>query len=256
MNEFKIHDNILYPVSNFKFNGLLCGFTLPYYGNFALTRKSILSGKSTEENRCNLAKTLKMDINSFFSPHQIHSNEIIIVDEDDKGKGSCSIDNAIKGDACITDRKNIVLLVTWADCIPVLFYDQQMGIIGAIHAGWKGTNLQIIEKTICRMLEMGSKVETIFSIIGPGIRSCCYKVGQEFLAYFENYKNFFRYDQNDIYFDLAGCVNKKCIEAVITNKNIEFFGKCNSCNISPEFFSCRRQGMDLFEGQAAFICMT
>jgi polyphenol oxidase len=255
MNNFDIVDNILKPAVMAKFNEIICGFTLPVYGNMALTRKSYYSGKSTEENRKLLAMHINIDIQRFFSPHQVHSDNIIYVNEKDAGKGSVSLANAIDGDACITDKKNILLLVTWADCIPVILYDCEKKIICAIHAGWKGTNLQIIEKSLKYMNDLGSLKKNINVAIGPGIRDCCYEVGIEFKSYFEEYKDLLREAEEGLFFDLSGCIFRKFIERGISEKNIAFYSKCNSCSDKPAFFSCRKDGKDKFEGQAAYICL-
>ena len=53
--------------------------------------------------------------------------------------------------------KNIVLGILTADCAPVLFYDPVKKVIGACHAGWKGALTGIIENTISKMQELGSK---------------------------------------------------------------------------------------------------
>ena len=118
-----IKNNLLIPDWNKKYPDLLSGFTLPFYGNQALTRKSRTNNRTTKENRFFLADTLKVNIKNFFYPHQIHSDIVIKIDKNKKGLGAYSLNNAIKGDACITNEKGILLLVSWADCIPVLLYD-------------------------------------------------------------------------------------------------------------------------------------
>ena len=240
MSCFQLIDNILIPFTDKKINGISCGFTLPYYGNMALTRESTSSGKSTVENRKDLSNYLGVNINRFFYPYQIHSDKIIYVDEKNAGCGSVTIGNAIQGDACITDKKSILLFVTWADCIPLLMFDPVEKIICAVHSGWKGTHQRIVEKSIAAFSEMGSKIENINVAIGPGIRDCCYKVGQEFMGYFKDYSKLVNETEKGIYFDLSGCVYEKCIESGIKKSNLEFYGHCTSCNVDPQFFSCRR----------------
>jgi polyphenol oxidase len=237
------------------FENLVCGYTLPEHGNMALTRKSISSGKTTEENRIKLSNLLNFDINNFFLPHQVHSDKVILVNEDNKGKGVYSLENAIEGDACVTNKKNILLMITWADCIPILMYDPKNEIIGAVHSGWKGTKQNIFKKTLDTMKSLGSQEKDIYVSIGPGIRSCCYKVGKEFQLYFSGNHNFFSLKKNDLYFDLAGYINDIVLSnGIDINKN-DFYSKCNSCCKTPVFFSCRKDGNDKFEGQGAFIAL-
>lgn len=120
-----LENHILIPDWSKKYSDVICGFSLPYYGNMALTRKSHSTGRTLKENRILLAETLKIDSKKIFSPHQIHSDIVIYVDDKNSGCGAHSIDDAIEGDACFTDRKNNLLLVTWADCIPVLLFESK-----------------------------------------------------------------------------------------------------------------------------------
>jgi len=251
-----LRDNLLIPFWKDKNSKLICGFSLPTSGNLALTRKSLTSGKTTDQNRADLSKKLNIDYNCMFSPHQTHSDIVIDVDEQKKGMGALNLSNALEGDACVTDKKNILLLVTWADCVPVILFDVENSIVGAIHSGWRGTVSDIIEKTIRTMQNKGSKIQNIYASIGPAIRNCCYKVGNEFkTTHFSDnfYNEFFHQKEDGLYFDIAGVVYKKILSAGIKDENIDFYGKCNSCSKELDFFSCRKDGKDNFEGQAAFI---
>lgn len=250
-----IYDNYcLKPDFSLKFSDLTCGFSLPIFGNQALTRNSITSKVSTKENRIKLAEFLK--INDIFSPHQIHSDIIINVGKNKIGYGAYSLENALDGDACITNLKNILLITTYADCIPVLLYDCKQKWIGSVHSGWRGTYKNIAGKTISELLKKGCSLKNIFASIGPGIRNCCYKVGKEFNDYFKkiDMDDFLYEKNNDLYLDLSGCVYKQLINSGINKENIEFYGKCTCCNKKPEFFSCRKDGKE-FEGQAAYIAL-
>ncbi len=72
-----IEKNVLIPDWKKNFPELICGFTLPIFGNQALTRKSITSKKSTKQNRIELANQLKINSRNIFYPHQIHSDAIL-----------------------------------------------------------------------------------------------------------------------------------------------------------------------------------
>lgn len=230
---------------------LRCGFTLPVLGNFALTRKSIYSGRSTKENINLLIKKLNIPFDNIFIPKQIHSDKVIIVDETYLKKRRTNI----KGDACITKLKNFLLITTWADCVPVLLYDKIEQIAATVHSGWKGTQFNIVGKVIDEFIKMGSKVDNIYVAIGPAIKDCCYKVGEEFLLYFKNtpLMKFFKRKDNLLFFDLSNAVYFQIKEKGIPLKNIDFINKCTCCSKNPVFFSCRKDGKENFESQAAFI---
>ena len=108
--------------------------------------------------------------------HQSHSNKCIILN-----KASDNIGNA---DGLVTKSSELVLGITTADCIPLIFFDNQNGIIGICHAGWKGLSNGIIENTIEKMIKTGSSNRYINVIIGPCIRQFSYEVKNNFIDEF------------------------------------------------------------------------
>ena len=250
-----LHNNILIPYWKKKFYNLICGFSLPYYGNQALTRKSHSSVRNLKENRIFLANALNIDSKTIFSPHQIHSDIVIYVNEENKGKGAYSLEDAIQGDACFTDKKNNLLLITWADCIPILLFEEKNMIIAAIHSGWRGTKDNIVKKTIDNIINIGGRSENIFAAIGPGIKNCCYEVGKDVIKYFDNelYSSFIEKKETYFFLDLQGIVYKQIVMSGIRKDKIDCYNVCPSCSKDINFFSCRKDGKENFEGQAAFI---
>ncbi len=92
-----------------------------------------------------------------------------------------------KGDGLITDEPGILLAVQTADCIPVLVADRKKRVVGAFHAGWRGTVQRIVENGVGRMrLFYGSHPKDLIAAIGPGIGVCCYGVGDEVMSAFES----------------------------------------------------------------------
>jgi len=248
-------ENILIPLWKKEFNNLICGFTTPFFGNMALTRQSLSTKRNLKDNRIFLTNSLNISSNTIFSPHQIHSDIVLRVDEKNSGRGAYSLDDALEGDACVTDKKNILLLVTWADCIPVLLFEKEKGIIAAIHSGWRGAKDNIAAKTIKKIIEIGGNENNLYAAIGPGIRNCCYKVGIEVVKYFDNhnYSEYIKKNDNEYYLDLQSIVYRQIILAGVKKEKIDNYGECNSCSTKIEFFSCRKDGKEKFEGQAAFI---
>ena len=73
----------------------------------------------------------------------------------------------IEADGVVTDKLNLILGITTADCIPVLFADYKNGVIGAAHAGWRGALNGVIKNTVNTMLKHGAKTENIIAATGP-----------------------------------------------------------------------------------------
>jgi YfiH family protein len=101
------------------------------------------------------------------------------------------------GDALVTDQPGVLLSVRTADCLPVLLLDPRRRALAAIHAGWRSALGRIVEKTVGLMRAVfGSDPHQLLAALGPGIRACCYEVGEEvvaaFCARFAQGETFFR----------------------------------------------------------------
>ena len=79
-----------------------------------------------------------------------------------------------RADALVTARPGLALGIVTADCTPVLLADPEAGIIGAVHAGWRGALAGVLEATVAAMRALGAK--SITAAIGPCIRQPSYEV--------------------------------------------------------------------------------
>jgi YfiH family protein len=85
-----------------------------------------------------------------------------------------------EADALVTNRPGILLSVVTADCAPVLLADQEVGVIGAAHAGWRGAAAGVTEATIAAMLKLGARIDRIAAAVGPCIAQKNYEVDHAF----------------------------------------------------------------------------
>src|SRR6185436_20163230 len=76
-----------------------------------------------------------------------------------------------------TDRKNVLLGVAAADCVPILIADPS-GAIGVAHAGWEGTSLRVARALVETMLAGGASREDLVASLGPSIGPCCYAIDE------------------------------------------------------------------------------
>ncbi|MEN0000414.1 MAG: polyphenol oxidase family protein, partial [Pseudomonadota bacterium] len=129
---------------------------------------------AVHENRRRIAAFLGLGPTAIAGCHQIHSPDVVTVTQ---GTDLQARPNA---DALVTAAPKIALSIQTADCGPVLFADQQAGIIGAAHAGWKGAVSGILENTIAAMQALGAKRKNIIAVLGPTISQANYEVGPEF----------------------------------------------------------------------------
>ena len=109
---------------------------------------------------------------------QIHSDLIHCVNSTSK--------QSLAGDGLITNTPGILLATLTADCLPVILVDQKSRAVGVFHAGWRGTVKRIVEKGIGEMRRyFHCDPRHLVAAIGPGVRGCCYKVGEEVRTKFE-----------------------------------------------------------------------
>jgi len=113
---------------------------------------------------------------------QFHSNLVTVASAADAGR-----ERPRKADGAITAEPGLLIAIQTADCIPVLVADKRRRVVGAFHAGWRGTVKRIVELGVGRMrMEFGSQPEDLIAAIGPGMGPCCYEVGQELVSEFES----------------------------------------------------------------------
>ena len=109
---------------------------------------------------------------------QIHSNNVIIADQ--------PMDGLKQGDAMITNTPGLILLMRYADCVPIIFYDPILKTAGIAHAGWKGTAKEIALETVKKMGDVfGCKPSDLIVGIGPSIGPDHYAVGENVISEFK-----------------------------------------------------------------------
>ncbi len=129
----------------------------------------------------------------------------------------------IQADGAVTDKPGIILSIGTADCAPVLLADDEQGIIGAAHAGWRGAFNGIVENTVRLMCQKGARIGKIAAAIGPCIRQPSYEMDREVLQTFleqspDNRKYFIPSPRPEHWlFDLGGYVSDRLRQLGIDN---------------------------------------
>ena len=125
-------------------------------------------GRNVKEHRLLLADLLSIDLNRFVFVHQHHSNKIQKVTLDDLGKGKDSFIDGVDVDALYTYEKNVPLCIFHADCVPIFFVDETKGLVGIIHAGYKGTLIHVAYESIKKVIEdEGVNPNNLKFYVGP-----------------------------------------------------------------------------------------
>jgi YfiH family protein len=185
---------------------------------------------------------------SIYLPIQKHTDNVQVVE---------SVFAPEVADAVITAERGIMIGVMVADCVPLLLYDSNRRVIGAVHAGWRGIAQEILKKTIKKMMdEFQCLPEQISVAIGPCIRQCSYEVGNEVKEAVQKATGEGDYyiKKGDRYFvDLSSANRIQALNIGIEQKNIWQSEECTFCN--PEKFHSYRYANDHAGRQGGFIVM-
>jgi YfiH family protein len=80
----------------------------------------------------------------------------------------------------VSDDPEVVIAVRVADCAPILLADRTNPVVGAVHAGWRGTVQRAVQAGVAAMEhEFGSRPGDLVAAIGPCLDVCCGEVGDE-----------------------------------------------------------------------------
>ena len=90
-----------------------------------------------------------------------------------------------EADVIVSDDSLAAVGVRVADCAPILLADRRLGVVGAAHAGWRGTVQRAADAAVTAMArEFGSSPADLVAAIGPCLGPCCGEVGEEVVAAF------------------------------------------------------------------------
>ncbi len=206
------------------------------------TFRSLNCGPGSSDKKKNVLKNLKIvgkkikiKSKKIILLNQIHSSKYHYISKHSK------FNNKFKGDALITNKRNIPIAVLTADCAPIFIYDENVKMVAAIHAGWKGAYKNIVIKVVKFMVKKGCSPKNITAVIGPCISSKNYNVGEDFIKKFikKDKRNiiFFRKTKNKNFFSLNKYIHFQLKSLDI--KKIDIIDK-DTFNIKNNFFSARR----------------
>ncbi len=197
---------------------------------FFTTKESYIKTKDetcyniTQENKKDICKFL--NVKNLISPQQTHSDNIALAQ---------NITDYPNTDALIVTRNDFAIFLNYADCTPVILYDEKQNIGAVVHAGWRGTAQSIATKTLSKM---GSDPKNIIALIGPCICFNCFETNFDVISQLKktlkDTKGLFR----ENYADLKGINKRQLIE-----KGIEKIDVCPYCTCCDNelFFSYRKE---------------
>jgi YfiH family protein len=193
--------------------------------------------RTVQENHRRIFDAFGITRAQVVSPYQVHGRNVVRVTARDGG----SVIPAT--DALITDRPGVALLLRFADCTPVLFYDPVQRAVGLAHAGWRGVAAGVAATTVQAMgAAFGTRAADVWAGIGPTIGPLHYSVGVEVVeairAALPDGASAAVCRDGRWYVDLAGAVEAQLRAAGVSQ--IENSGLCTASHVD-EWYSHRAE---------------
>jgi YfiH family protein len=187
----------------------------------------------TDRQRSALTQAVGASFGSLAWVKQVHGAGVIAVDQE-------FINDSVlrEADALVTDKKDVLVAVRTADCLPVFIWDPVNEAMGVVHAGWKSTHKEIVLKT-CEIMaaRYKSDYKNLSIAFGPSIRSCCYEVSTEFRNHFPGAVT---ERGGQLFMDLIKANRDQLTSLGIHRDQIFDSRVCTVC--TPGYFSYRRDG--------------
>lgn len=181
------------------------------------------------ENRKRFLGPLGFDDSGIAIPRQCHSSNVQVVTKPGQ-YDSC--------DGLITDIVGLPLVVTVADCLPIVLHDPEKRVIGIVHAGWRGTVQGIAAEALRVMAESwGTTASDVIAYLGPAAGVCCYEVGSDVTQLFSLDEIEQRNDR--LYLNLQKSNVHQLLGCGVQEESIEVSPLCTICH--PEFFHSFRR---------------
>jgi len=121
--------------------------------------------------------------------------------------------------------------------LPIFLVDRAQGVIGALHAGWRGVAAGILAEGVAAAVAAGARRDSLSATIGPGIGPCCFEVGPEVAARFDPAS--LRPGRGERpHIDLPHAAREQLIAAGLAPDAIRDGAPCTRCR-SERYFSAR-----------------
>lgn len=218
---------------------------------------------AVDENYRRIADVLGhgRSLDDFVMTFQTHTTNVMVVTEEDRGKGPARVRDYTDIDGLITNVPGIILGTFHADCPPVYFVDPVHKAIGLSHSGWKGTRGKIAAITLDKMKEnYGTEPSDCICAIGPSICGECYEIGEDVALEFSkafsekeltDNRILVPYPNNKYRLYLWNAIKFTLLEKGVKEENILVTDVCTKCN--PDLLFSHRVHHDDRGNLCAFL---
>ena len=237
------------------FSTRLGGVSKDIYSSMNLSFTRGDDEEAVRENYRRMARALGVEDKTLVKAAQTHTTCVHKVTKENQDQVLQDIDGLI------TNEKDVCLVTTYADCVPLFFVDPVHQAIGLSHSGWRGTVGKIGAETLrCMKEAYGTEPSDVVAAIGPSICQDCYEVSEDVIAQFKeafdekHWDALFYLKENGKYqLNLWKANEIILLEAGVLPENLAVTNVCTCCN-SGLLFSHRASKGER-GGLAAFLAL-
>lgn len=167
---------------------------------------------------------------------QVHGSHVRVITQADVKEDPYE-KVSYEADGLVTDLPGVTLVIFSADCLPILYYDPVRQVVGAAHAGWRGTAADMAGAVVRKMEEVyGCQPQDILAAIGPGIGPCCFETHEDvpnamMAAFSTPVLQYLHIQENGKYsVDLKGINSMRLEKAGLLPEHIGICDQCTSCH--------------------------
>jgi YfiH family protein len=215
--------------------GLRHGFTTLGAGDFSAAALETAEGRAA---LAGLGRQVGFDPELLVTAEQVHGATLAVVHRCER----CGPGNRVPHTDALLTEEPWPLLITVADCFPVVLYAPEERVLALVHCGWRGTVAGILPRAVRRLVkESGQGPSAILAAIGPGICARCYEVGDDVVqaAFAAGLGTQVGGDAGARrFFDIAGALRLQLEECGLLPERIDSLDRCTFED--PELPSYRR----------------
>jgi polyphenol oxidase len=229
------------------------GVSRPPYDTLNLGYSTPDDEDDIAENRSRFLQAVGATPDTVMTAHLTHGNEVAVFDAAQVDRwprswhpvraGSHRSTWVFETDGVVSNVPGLTFFMTAADCTPLLLWDRSRDMVGAAHAGWRGTARGIATNVLQAMTEsFGTDPSDVVAGIGPSMGPCCYTVGMDVIEAFASagIEPVLITDDGPTRLDLWESNRRQLLDGGVPAASIETMGLCTGCHVST-FFSHRAE---------------
>ena len=190
--------------------------------------------EAVRENYRRVCELMGVGIDDMAVTQQVHKADVRIVTSADKHV--CMSHVPYEADGIVTSERGLPIMCMVADCVPVLLWDGEHGVAGAIHCGWRSSVTDILKNALEQMETLGAEAASVRAAIGPSIGACCFETDDDVPQAIQTYLSgdtaglFTRRADGKTLVDLRAANARRLLQLGLKPEHIDISHECTMCS--------------------------